>query len=238
MNGHTHEPHGGHRSVSGGLARAAVFGVSDGLVSNVSLILGFASAGVDNSVVRLAGLAGAVAGGISMAAGEWVSISSQNDLIKRELEIERRELIHNAEHETEELAAIYEAHGMGRERAAAAAEEVMREPDTALAVHAREELGVDPDSLPSAVWAAGLSLVCFLFGAMLPVIPWFVDGGDSAALASLVIGVIAAAFVGGLVARFAERSLIAGIARQVAIVIVACGITYLIGELVDVNLGG
>lgn len=238
MNAHSHEPHGGHRSVSGGLARAAVFGVSDGLVSNVSLILGFAGSGVDNTVVRLAGLAGAVAGGISMAAGEWVSISSQNDLIKRELEIERSELIHNVEHETEELAAMYESHGMGSARAAAAAEEVMQQPDMALAVHAREELGVDPDSLQSAAWAAGLSLVCFLFGALLPVIPWFVGSGSGAAWASLVIGMVTAGFVGGLVARFAERSIVAGAARQVAIVIVACGITYLIGELVGVNLGG
>lgn len=232
-----HEPHGGHRSVSGGLARAAVFGVSDGLVSNVSLILGFAGSGVDNSVVRLAGLAGAVAGGISMAAGEWISITSQNDLIERELEIERQELVHNTEHETEELAAMYESHGMGAERAAAAAHEVMQQPDTALVVHAREELGVDPDDLPSAIWAAGLSLVCFLFGALLPVIPWFVGGGTPAAWASLAIGVAAAAGVGGVVARFAERPLVWGVARQVAIVLVACGITYLIGDVAGVTLG-
>ena len=224
--------------MSGGLARAAVFGVSDGLVSNVSLILGFAGSGVDNTVVRLAGLAGAVAGGISMAAGEWVSITSQNDLIERELAIERRELVRNVEHETEELAAVYESHGMGSERAAAAAEEVMRQPEAALAVHAREELGIDPDSLPSALWAAALSLVCFLFGALLPVIPWFVTEGDPAAWASLAIGVVTAAAVGGLVAKFAERRLITGIARQVLIVLVACGITYAIGEVVGVNLGG
>jgi vacuolar iron transporter family protein len=215
-----------------------VFGVSDGLVSNVSLILGFASSGVDNSVVRLAGLAGAVAGGISMAAGEWVSISSQNDLIEREIAIERRELVQNVEHETEELAAIYEGHGMGSESAAAAAHEVMRQPELALAVHTREELGVDPDSLQSALWAAGLSLVCFLFGALLPVVPWFIGGGSAAAWSSLAIGVVAAGAVGGLVARFAERRIVAGVARQVIIVLVACGITYLIGELVDVNIAG
>jgi VIT1/CCC1 family predicted Fe2+/Mn2+ transporter len=215
-----------------------VFGVSDGLVSNVSLILGFAGSGADNSVVRLAGLAGAVAGGISMAAGEWVSVTSQNDLIERELAIERREHHHNTEHETQELAAIYESHGMGKERAAAAAAEVMREPEAALAVHAREELGVDPHDLPSPMWAAGLSLVCFLFGALLPVVPWFVGGGGGAAWASLAIGVVAAGAVGGLVGRFAERSISRSVLRQVAIVLVACGVTYLIGELVGVNLGG
>lgn len=234
----SHEPHGGHRAVSGGLARAAVFGVSDGLVSNVSLILGFAGSGVDNTIVRLAGLAGAVAGGISMAAGEWVSVTSQNDLIERELAIERRELEHNVEHETDELAKIYESHGIEPARAAAAAADVMRRPDVALGVHAREELGVDPDDLPSAIWAAGLSLVCFLFGALLPLVPWYVGGGTGAAWASLAIGVVAAAVVGGIVARFAERAVFGGVARQVAIVIVACATTYLIGELVGVNLGG
>lgn len=215
-----------------------MFGISDGLVSNVSLILGFASSGVDNSVVRLAGLAGAVAGAISMAAGEWVSVTSQNDLIKRELVVELRELHHNTEAETAELAAVYERHGMGKERAAAAAEEVMQAPDTALAVHAREELGIDPDDLPSAIWAAGLSLVCFVFGATLPLIPWFIGGGASAAWASLAIGVIAAAVVGGLVARFAERTIISGVTRQVVIVLIACGVTYLIGLLVGVNVAG
>ncbi|MEO6571868.1 MAG: VIT1/CCC1 transporter family protein, partial [Ilumatobacteraceae bacterium] len=196
------------------------------------------SSGVDSTVVRLAGLAGAVAGGISMAAGEWVSVTSQNDLIERELDIERRELVHNTVQETEELAAIYESHGMGRDRAAAAAAEVMQQPETALAVHAREELGVDPDDLPSALGAAGLSLVCFLFGALLPLAPWYLADGTGAAWASLLIGVAAAGVVGGIVARFAERSLVSGVMRQVVIVLVACGVTYLIGEVVGVNLGG
>lgn len=222
--------------MSGGLARASVFGVSDGLVSNLALIGGFAGSGVDNTVVRLAGLAGAVAGGISMAAGEWVSVSAQNDLIRREVEVERREIEHNPEYETEELAELYERQGMAPERASAAAADVMREPEIALSVHAREELGVDPHELPSAVSAAGLSLVCFLFGAALPLIPWYVTEGSAAAAASLILGVVAAAVVGGLVARFAERPLWFGIVRQVGIVLVACGVTYAIGELVGVNL--
>lgn len=228
--------HPGHRDVSGGLARASVFGVSDGLVSNMALILGFAGSGVDSSVVRLAGLAGAVAGAISMAAGEWVSITSQNDLIQREVEVERREIVHNPDYETEELAELYEIQGMSPERAAAAAADVMREPEVALSVHARQELGVDPAALPSAIRAAVLSLVCFLFGAVLPLVPWYVGSGSTAAWTSLIIGTIAAAVVGGLVARFAERPLWYGILRQVGIVLVACGITYAIGELVGVNL--
>lgn len=231
-------PHPGHRSVSGGLARASVFGISDGLVSNVSLILGFAGTGVDSSVVRLAGIAGAVAGGISMAAGEWISVSAQNDLIERELDVERRELRHSAAHETDELTAVYVRHGMSAARAREAAEEVMTNPERALDVHAREELGIDPQDLPSPLWAAGLSLVCFLVGAVLPIIPWFVGEGAGAGWASLSIGAAAAAVVGALVGKFAERSVPLSVARQVAIVLIACAVTYAIGEVVGVSLAG
>jgi len=229
--------HHGHRSVSGGLARAAVFGVNDGLVSNVSLLLGFAASGVDGSIVRLAGLSGAVAGAISMAAGEWVSISAQNELIERELAIERRELTHNTVAETAELALMYEAHGMAPERARAAASDVMRRPEEALAVHAREELGVDPGALASPWQAAVSSFVCFLVGALLPVVPWFTDAtGTAPAVVSLVIGVVAAAGVGWIIAALAERPVGRSMLRQVVIVLAACAITYAIGELVGINL--
>ena len=230
------ESHPGHRSVAGGLARAAVFGVSDGLVSNVSLVIGFAGAGVNSSLVRLAGLAGAIAGGTSMAAGEWVSISAQNELVYRELTVERRELEHNAASETAELAAIYEGHGMTRQTALDAANDVMREPEAALAVHVREELGVDPDELGSPWSAAGLSLVCFLVGALLPVIPWFAGSGNGAKLASILIGVVAAAFVGLAIGKFAERHLVWSSTRQVLILLVACGATYLVGKLLGVSV--
>lgn len=222
--------------MSGGLARATVFGINDGLVSNVSLILGFASAGADAGYVRLAGIAGAVAGAISMAAGEWVSISSQNDLIRRELDLELTELRENTEHETEELAAMYESHGMGADSAATAAAEVMRTPEAALAVHAREELGVDPGSLPSATVAAVLSLIAFTVGALMPVVPWYLGSGTGAGVASLAIGILAAAVVGAVVGRYADRSVPWSAVRQALIVIVACAITWGIGRLVGVNL--
>jgi VIT1/CCC1 family predicted Fe2+/Mn2+ transporter len=231
------DPHPGHRSVAGGLARAAVFGINDGLVSNVSLILGFAGSGVDSSVVRLAGLAGAVAGSISMAAGEWVSVSAQNDLIQRELSVERRELLHNPLAETAELAAMYERHGMAPEHARAAADEVMRYPEEALSVHAREELGIDPDELASPWRAAALSLVCFLVGALLPVIPWALDAeGTAPKVASLLIGAVTAAAVGALLSRLSERSIIKGMLRQVVIVLAACAVTYVVGRAVGVNV--
>ena len=166
------EIHHQHRSVTGGAARAAVFGVSDGLVSNVSLILGFAGSGADAGIVRLAGLAGAIAGGISMAAGEWISVSAQNELIEREVAIERRELRVNPAAETAELAEMYVADGMTREDAEQAAADVMRRPDRALVVHARAELGVDPGKLASPMQAALASIASFMLGAMLPVLPW------------------------------------------------------------------
>lgn len=227
------ELHGGHRAVSGGLARAAIFGVNDGIVSNVSLILGFAGSGADSSVVLLAGLAGAVAGAISMAAGEWISISAQNELIEREVAIEWRELHRNAEAETEELALIYEGHGISPETARTAAAEVMAQPETALIVHAREEMGIDPSNPPSALKAAAISLVCFLFGALLPVIPWLGSAtGLAPAAISVGIGVVAAAFVGAAIGKFAERSITKSVIRQVAIVLVACAVTYAIGQAV------
>jgi vacuolar iron transporter family protein len=230
------ESHPGHRSVAGGLARAAVFGVSDGLVSNVSLVIGFAGAGADSSVVRLAGLAGAIAGATSMAAGEWVSISAQNELVFRELAVERRELTHNTESETAELAAMYEGHGMSRQVALDAAADVMRVPEAALTVHAREELGVDPDDLGSPWNAAGLSLICFLVGAILPVIPWFAGSGNGAKLASILIGAAAAAVVGLLIGKFAERRMTWSAVRQVLILLVACGVTYLVGKALGVSV--
>lgn len=225
-----------HRSVSGGLARAAVFGVSDGLVSNVSLVLGFAGSGIDNNVVRLAGIAGAVAGAASMAAGEWVSVSAQNELILRELEIERREHRVNAEAETAELAAMYEGHGMSPEQALASAREVMRSPEDALLVHAREEFGVDPTDLPSPWWAAALSLVCFLLGAAVPVIPWYLGSGEAAKIASVLAGVAGALVVGAFIGKMAERSLGRSALRQAIILLLATAVTYLIGTLFDVTV--
>jgi len=225
-----------HRAVAGGLARAAVFGISDGLVSNVSLVLGFAGGGVAASVVRLGGLAGAVAGAFSMAAGEWISVSAQNELVQREMEIERRELQKNPEKETLELAAFYEDHGMTREQAIAGATEVMQDPERALLVHAREEFGLDPTEMPSALGAALLSFAMFLVGALLPVVPWFFGSGAAASVTSVSIGVVCAAAVGAALGVSTERSVARSSARQVLILLVATGATYLIGTLLGTQI--
>jgi VIT1/CCC1 family predicted Fe2+/Mn2+ transporter len=230
------DPHDGHRAVAGGLARAAVFGVSDGLVSNVSLILGFAGGGVDASVVRLAGFAGLIAGATSMAAGEWISVSAQNELIKRELELERRELVSNAENETLELASFYEGHGMSKEQAEISARQVMADTDKAVIVHAREEFGIDPEDLSSPLAVGAISFLCFALGAFLPIIPWFFGTGTAAAISSLLIGAAAAAVVGALIGVSAERPIPRTVFRQVIILLVACGVTFLIGSLFNVSI--
>src|SRR3954470_15513753 len=162
-----------HRDVQRGSARAAVFGVSDGLVSNVSLILGVAGANPAPGVVRLAGMAGLIAGAVSMAAGEYVSMRAQTELFERELEVERRELRRNPKAETAELSRIYESRGVRPTRARAMAEEMMRDEDLALETHAREELGIDPGSLGSPWSAAFSSFVAFTLGAIIPLLPWF-----------------------------------------------------------------
>ena len=231
-----HDDHPDHRALAGGSARAGVFGLSDGLVTNVSLIIGFAASGIDASYVRLAGIASAVAGAVSMAAGEWVSITSQNDLVKREMALELRELQRNAGAETSELAGMYRSHGMSSKQAEAAAAEVMKDPERAVMVHAREEFGLDPAQLPNPLRVAAVSIVTFLVGALLPVIPWLTGSGNPARIASVVIGVAAAAILGALIAQQAERPWWSGSVRQVVITVLAVSVTYVIGSLVGVNV--
>jgi VIT1/CCC1 family predicted Fe2+/Mn2+ transporter len=158
-------------------------------------------------------------------------------MVEREVAVERRELARNADAETAELAAMYEGHGISPDTARAAAEDVMTSPEAALRVHAREELGVDPGELPPAMRAAVISFLCFMLGALLPVVPWLVGAsGLAPAVASVTIGVVAAGFVGAAIGRFAERSIIRSVVRQITIVLVACAVTYTIGELVGVNV--
>ncbi|MFM9070099.1 MAG: VIT1/CCC1 transporter family protein, partial [Acidimicrobiaceae bacterium] len=217
-------------------ARAGCFGFSDCLVSIGSLIIGFAAGGVDSSVVRLEGIAAAEGGAASRAAGEWVSISAQTDLVEREMALELRELKIHPEAETSELAAMYRQHGMSREQAAISAAEVMRDPERAVVVHAREEFGLDAGNLPNPIQIAFISLITFLAGAMLPVVPWIFSGGNSARYASVIVAIVAAAAAGYAIGQQAERSKISSAIRQVAIMLLAVGVTYVIGRLVGVSI--
>jgi VIT1/CCC1 family predicted Fe2+/Mn2+ transporter len=221
-----------HRDIQGGAARAAVFGVSDGLVSNMGLILGVAGADPQPSVVRLAGLAGLVAGAISMAAGEYNSMRVQAELLERELRIEARELRRRPQHETRELADIYEQRGLEPGQALEVAEAMMSDPDVALEAHAREELGIDPGSLGSPTGAALSSFAAFGVGALLPLLPWFFGGGSAALIATILLAALAATAVGIALASFTGRSRLRSAARQLAVAAIAAAITFGLGNLV------
>jgi vacuolar iron transporter family protein len=224
--------HEGHRDITGGAARAAVFGVSDGLTTNVALILGVAGAHPAASLVRLAGVAGLVGGACSMAAGEWVSMRAQSELIEHELAIERRELARAPDRETRELIAIYRERGIDPQTAERMATQVMADPDRALEVHAREEMGVNPSALGSPVAAASSSFGTFAVGALVPLLPWFFGGGTAAVVASVVLAAIAAVLVGAALARFTGRSATVSAARQLGIAAAAAAVTYGVGALV------
>jgi len=221
-----------HRNVQAGGARAAVFGVSDGLVTNVSLILGVAAAQPGGTFVRLTGLAGLVAGSFSMAAGEYVSMQAQRELLERELDVERQALRRNPEMERAELAAIYERRGIDPTLARELVAELMSDPDTALETHAREELGINPGALGSPVEAALASFVAFAFGALLPLLPWFFTSGTAAVVASVVIGVVASLAVGWFLGVFTGRSRARSALRQLFVAGVASAVTYGIGRAV------
>ena len=225
-----------HRDVQGGAARAAVFGVSDGIVSNVALILGIAGASTDPAFVRVAGVSGLLAGAVSMAAGEYISLKAQAELVERELEIERTSIAEDLEGETAELAALFVHRGLTAEHAERVAAELMSDPEVALEIHAREELGVDPNQLGSPVSAALSSFSAFALGAFVPLIPWLLGGGDGAVWASAVLGVTAAAVVGAVLARLTERSMLRTVARQVLVAAGACTATYLIGGMLGASV--
>ncbi len=225
-----------HRDINGGSARAAVFGASDGLVSNVGLILGVAGAQAAAGPVRLAGLAGLVAGAISMAAGEYNSMRVQTELFEREIALERREIERNPAVEAVELAQRYQSRGVDPDVARQLANGLMADTELALEFHAREELGIIPGELGSPIGAAVASLGAFAIGAVLPLIPWFITEGTSAVIASIVLALVAAVAIGVATARFTEGDLTRTVLRQVVFTAVPAAITYLIGSAIGIGL--
>ena len=230
---------GRHKAVGGNALRAAVLGANDGLVSNTSLVTGVAGASFAASAVLLSGLAGLLAGAISMALGEWLSVQSSRELHQAQIETEREEILAMPEAEAEELALIYEAKGMAPEEAAKAAHDVMVDPDAFLDTKVREELGIDPEDLGGSAWeAATASFFLFALGAIIPVIPFFFLTGAAAVLISLamaavglfLLGAATALVTGTGVLRTGSRSLLLGLAAAAA--------TYGIGSLLGGAVGG
>ncbi|AXI77036.1 VIT1/CCC1 transporter family protein [Peterkaempfera bronchialis] len=227
--------HHSHRDVNGGWLRPAVFGAMDGLVSNVALMTGVVGGNASRTTVILAGLAGLAAGAFSMAAGEYTSVASQRELVEAELEVERRELHRNPDDELAELAQLYVARGVEPELAAEVARQLSADPEQALEIHAREELGVDPHDLPSPLLAAVSSFGAFGVGALLPVLPYLL--GATSLVPALLVALVGLFLCGAVVSRVTARSWWYSGLRQLLLGSAAAGLTFLLGRLIGGGIG-
>jgi VIT1/CCC1 family predicted Fe2+/Mn2+ transporter len=228
-----------HRSRDGGGSlRAAIFGVNDGLVSNLSLVMGVAGADPGNRFVLLGGVAGLLAGSFSMAAGEYVSMTAQRELFERQIALEAEELADNPEEEREEIALIYQAKGIPRAEAEMLAARLTRDPKVALDTLAREELGLDPSELGSPWKAAISSFVMFAVGAVVPVVPYLFGGGTVAMAVSALLSALALLVVGGALSLFTGRSPAVSAVRMLGIGAAAAAVTFIVGRLIGVSVEG
>ena len=226
-----------HRAAgNSGTLRAAVFGVNDGLVSNLALIMGFAGAATDNEVIVLAGVAGLLAGAFSMAAGEYISMQSQKELFERQIELEREELRFMPEQEREELAALYRTKGLSEEEAEMVSTRLMQDPEAALDTKIREELGLDPDELGSPWGAAGWSFAAFAVGAFIPLLPFLLLSGTPAIAISASLALVSLFIVGALVSLLTGRSLLYSGLRQCAIGGGTALVTFIVGSIIGVSV--
>ncbi len=224
---------GRHRNVGGNALRAAVLGANDGLCSNLSLVMGVAGATVDQHTVLLSGAAGLLAGALSMALGEWVSVTSARELAEREVRIEKREVEENPGEEREELQLIYEAKGLAPKEAESLSRAMMKDERTALDTLSREELGIDPDDLGGSPWTAALtSLALFAMGAVIPLLPFLFRAGPRAPLWSLAAGGVALFLIGAAISVFTGRGVFRSGVRQLVLGLAAAGATYGIGHLI------
>ncbi|MDF3289617.1 VIT1/CCC1 transporter family protein [Streptomyces sp. RB6PN23] len=223
-----------HRDVSGGWLRPAVFGAMDGLVTNASLIAGVGGGGAADHTILLTGLAGLIAGAFSMATGEYISVSSQNELTQAEVAVEQLQHSRNPEAEQRELAEVFVKRGVDPHLADVVVRQISADPEQAIAVHVREELGIDPDDLPSPWTAAGASFASFTVGALIPLLPYFL--GLPSFVLALVLAGLAAFLGGGAVARLTGRPMLVGGVRQFALGALATGMTFLVGHLVGAHL--
>ena len=230
---------GRHRAIGGNALRAAVLGANDGLVSNLSLVMGVAGAELVSRTVFITGLAGLLAGAISMALGEWLSVQSSRELYQRQIRIEAREVGEVPDEEREELALIYKSKGLPQDQAEALADRLMSDEANALDTLSREELGIDPEELGGSAWeAATASFFLFAIGAILPVWPFALFEGNTAIIISLVGSGIGLFVIGSAITLMTGRSVWFSGARQVLFGLAAAGITYTIGRIIGVSVAG
>lgn len=225
-----------HRGDRSGALRAGVFGVSDGLVSNTALVMGFAGSGVSHSAILLAGVAGLLAGSFSMAAGEFISMSSQREMFQREISLEQAELEEKPEEERSELVLIYRAKGLSRPDAERLADKIMADRAVALDTLAREELGLDPGQLGSPWVAAASSLLAFATGAFVVVLPYLIGSGTAALVAAIVLALAAMFGVGATIGALNGRSAVRMGLRQMAVGALAAAVTFGIGHLIGAHV--
>ena len=228
------EHHHDHKDVTGGWLRPAVFGVTDGLVSNTALIAGVAGGGVAGQALVLTGLAGLAAGAFSMATGEYTSVASQTELTRAEIEIEKAEIARVPKAEEAELAGIYRSRGVDAETAAEVARQLSRDPEQVWRVHAREELGIDPDDLPSPWVAAGSSFAAFSVGALVPLLPYAL--GATSLLLPVLLALVALFGAGALVSLSTNRGALYTGGRQLLLGGLATALTYAVGSAVGAGV--
>ena len=229
---------GRHRGTGGNALRAAVLGASDGLTTNLSLVMGVAGANLPGHTILFTGLAGMLAGALSMSIGEWLSVQSARELYTHQIAVERQELLEMPEEEREELALIYEAKGIDRETANRMAERIMAQGEAALDTLAREELGIDPDELGGSAWTASImSFMLFAVGAVIPVIPFVFGSGTVAVLFSLLLGTLGLFIIGVGITLTTGAPLLKSAGRQVLLGLAAAAITFGLGSLVGGRLG-
>ncbi|MER5415293.1 VIT1/CCC1 transporter family protein [Streptomyces virginiae] len=224
-----------HRDVNGGWLRPAVFGAMDGLVSNLALMTGVAGGAVAPQTVVITGLAGLAAGAFSMAAGEYTSVASQRELVLAELDVERQQLLGHPVDEMEELAELYVSRGVEPPLAREVAMQLSRDPEQALEIHAREELGIDPDDLPSPLVAAVSSFGSFALGALLPVLPYLL--GATSLWPAVLLALAGLFACGAIVSRVTARSWWYSGVRQLALGGAAAGVTYILGTWIGGAIG-
>jgi len=229
---------GRHRGTGGNALRAAVLGASDGLTTNLSLVMGVAGANLPGHTILFTGLAGMLAGALSMSIGEWLSVQSARELYTHQIAVERQELLEMPAEEREELALIYEAKGIDRETANRMAERIMSQGEAALDTLAREELGIDPEELGGSAWTASImSFMLFAIGAVIPVIPFAFGSGTVAVLFSLLLGILGLFIVGVGITLTTGAPLLKSAGRQVLLGLAAAAITFALGSLVGGRLG-
>jgi len=230
---------GRHRGTGGNALRAAVLGANDGLVSVLSLVMGVAGAGLSTHAILLTGLAGLMAGSISMALGEWLSVQSSRELFTKQIAVEAAEIESSPQEEIEELSLIYQSRGIAEDKARMLATEIMNNKETALDTLAREELGIDPGELGGSAWEAAItSFLLFALGALIPVAPFIFLTGTTAIFVSILFAVFGLFAIGAATTLFTGRTVMFSGLRMVIFGLAAAAVTFTVGRILGVNAAG